>query len=55
MSVNIYGGGKKRNIDVYMKSLCHVAKAIEPNDIINLSVLEDRIKSWLKELEKKSH
>lgn len=59
MSINIYGTSTKRYIDVHMKRLCHVAKAIEPNDVINLSVLEDKIKSvlnesWLKELGEKN-
>ena len=59
MSINIYGTSTKRYIDVHMKRLCHVAKAIEPNDVINLSVLEDKIKSvlnesWLKELGEKT-
>ena len=59
MSINIYGTSTKRYIDVHMKRLCHVAKAIEPNDVINLSVLEDKIKSvlnesWIKELGEKN-
>ena len=41
-----------------MKRICHVAKAIESNDVINLSVLKDKIKSvlnkfWLKEFGEK--